>query len=341
MENGKTFDDQIQSREPNMKITNTICLSVALVSLLWSAASADVSVFMKNGEIIEAQEAWGEADTIFIQVNPEVLLDFPAVEVDLKKTKIRKLKPAKATLELVDQVMEISGTRQQIEAFGSHFGGNAGNRSTESPDIMDGIFRESFNPSDAWNIIHQHLAQKLDQRTLSDVLGWYKKPIGVKIAQIDSENDPDRQQKIDAFLSNEATLIPKARLRLVAEIEKAIGLSEFEVRVTERSVRAMMEAIPADFPDKEKLRRQMAGSLKEQKNSLEKVRQKNVGRTVYSCRDLSTEELGEYLEFLRSASGSKYTKASIEGVGKMFDKFMDQVKKRFRMALMDLEKQRQ
>ncbi len=287
-----------------MKTINIIFISITLAVLLYSVASAEISVIMKNGEIIDAQEAWQEGETVFIQVNPEVLLDFPRADVDLKKTKIRKIKLTKASLELLDQVLEISGTLKQIDGFGSHFSGGEGNG--ESDGAIEGMFRDSFDPADARKRFRQHLAQKLE-----------------------------------AFQSQDAQSLPEERRKLIAKINKTIGLSEFELRVIKKMAKAMIDAIPADFPNRDKMRKQMTGSFKGLNNSQEKMRQVNIASTAYTYRDLSTAEIGEYLDFLQSASGGKYTKASLDGIEKVFDTFTEKFKKKFRTALVEMRKQNQ
>lgn len=69
---------------------------VVLVSWVLSCATGlAMTVHMKNDEQIEAQKAWRQGDTIYVQINRDLLIDFPASEVNLRKTKLMRVKPVK------------------------------------------------------------------------------------------------------------------------------------------------------------------------------------------------------------------------------------------------------
>lgn len=314
-----------------------IVLSLVLLAMFSSLASAAVTVFMKNGETIEARRAWREGETVYILVNRDILLDFPKNEVDLRKTRVKN---HPRSSQLLDNVLKVTAMRRQIESFTSSIEQSEGGGSAGSDEVMT-MMKETFSPAEAWKIMRQEMARNLDEKTLNDVLQWYKSPTGSKAARIESENDPDRKQKMEEFLDQEATEESKAKFELAKQIEKVEGLSEFEVRLAKRMMNTMIAAVPGEIRNSEKMREQMKAVAAGDNFSLEKVRRKNVATLAYLYRDLTVDEVKEILEFQRSPSGSKFCRVSIRGIDKVMDRFMVRFQKKFHTALVELMKSRQ
>ena len=66
-----------------------------IVALVSTAAVA-MTVYMKNDEQIDAESAWQAKGKVFVKVNNDLILDFPADEVDLEKTFARKTRMLKS-----------------------------------------------------------------------------------------------------------------------------------------------------------------------------------------------------------------------------------------------------
>ena len=72
-------------------------LSRLLIVLCFTAITAGLAsagpvrqVYLKDGAIIDCQKVWQEKGKVMVQVNRDVLLDFTAAEVNLKKTFAQK-----------------------------------------------------------------------------------------------------------------------------------------------------------------------------------------------------------------------------------------------------------
>lgn len=304
----------------------TICLSLMLLMLFCSAASAKTTVFFKNGEALDAKSVWREGDTVFVLVNRDILVDFPKTEVNLKKTKVKKRTVAGKQSRLLDQILELTALRKQLDEFATAF-----SSSGDEDNPIASLMRESYSSAAAWKTVRRHLARNLDDKTLSDVLNFYKTPTGRLIAQFTSQPDPDREQNMEAFFSQEGTPELEKKAELGTQIEAEAGTSDFELWFFKKLTTAMIDAIPANLPGREQLRDEM----KKEVPSLENTRNKNLAHTVYKYRTLSPEQLEEYLAFLRSPSGRKFNRVYLKAVEKMLTDFVGTFKTKFHAALVD------
>ncbi len=103
----------------------TIVASILFAFLaLFSTAAVAMTVYMKNDEQIDAESAWQAKGKVFVKVNNDLLLDFPADEVDLEKTfgrKNRELKSKGKTATVVtahpEKPANISGLKPGTRIF--------------------------------------------------------------------------------------------------------------------------------------------------------------------------------------------------------------------------------
>ncbi len=224
--------------------------------------------------------------------------------------------------DITDELIEVAGHRREFnDAFG---------RIGRSE--IDQLFSDTFTPELAEKTFKGCLKRRLDHREIADVLAWYKTPIGMKIAEADSVWDINRKEKTLTYVTTESESGYKERRNLTAQIEKMTGASETEVRLTQSILRKIIKTIPHDFPDakaiKERLQKEMP--------TLETKRKEYIERIAYTYRDLSLAELRDYLKFLCSATGRKYTAAVREAAEEITRKIAINIEKELHKDLMKL-----
>jgi len=62
---------------------------IMLVMLGFAVSASARTVYLENGEEIDAQRVWKKRDTIYVLVNRDILLTFAVQEVDVKKSGLR------------------------------------------------------------------------------------------------------------------------------------------------------------------------------------------------------------------------------------------------------------
>lgn len=303
-----------------MTITKNIRYALLLLVLCCSDAGAAMTVYMEDASEIEAESAWRDAERVYVQVNPELILDFPLSEVDIRKSKIpdeqqvrtpavlkrREESAPAASGDLLDELVEMAGIRRD---FSDLFGGSG------YTDI-ERIFTKTFSPELAEKTTKGHLKRKLSQRGLAEVVAWYKTPVGRKIVEADSILDFNRKVKTKTYVTTDSGPAFRQRMELVGQIDKATGTAEVEARMLKNMYQKMMDAIPPDYPEAKEIKER----LKTIAPSIETIRQDTINGWAYSYRALSLNELRDYLKFLRSANGRKYMAAVLESTEEIMKK---------------------
>lgn len=295
--------------------------SVSLLLILFCAdACATVTVYMKDGTEVEAQVAWFMGESVYVQLQPEVRLEFSRDEVDLAKSKLpegRRVSVAEAKRaaqkaaprgysELLDELVVMSGIERDLKDF---FG------RSELGDV-NRIFSEAVSVEGAEKTMKKHFQRKLSQSCVEEVLRWYESPVGKKIVEADSVVVFNRKVEVKNFISMDKRPDFKERMGLVGQIEKTIGAAAREERILKYMVDRMIKAIPADYPDADRIKELIRSDLDEP----EGFRQHFVENWAYTYRSLTLDELRAYLQFLRSANGKKYSNAMLDANEEIFKK---------------------
>jgi hypothetical protein len=303
---------------------------LCLLTLFFADAAMARTIYMQDGSEMEAQSAWKEGDTVYLRINSDLCLDFPASDVKLSKSGIaedpgdKQAKPdnrPKAATQLryrdtIDELLQVTGYRQDF----SDIFGRAGRGEVEQ------ILADSFSPQLAEKTLRKCLERKLGNHELSAVLTWYKSPVGAKVVEADSIWDFNRQEKTLTYVGIESAPGYKERMNLITQIEKCTGMSDAETRLTKTLLQRMLAAVPADFPDAYEVKE----SIKNEMPTTEGNRKKLIQRWAYSYREMSLNELGDYLRFLRSPTGKKYITAVREANEEIFRKVATNIENEFK-----------
>lgn len=227
------------------------------------------------------------------------------------------LKPAPSSQRtILDELVVVAGHRRDMnDLFGR--GGHSD---------FEQFMSEVYSPEVAEEIFKRSLVRKLDTQELTEILAWYKSPLGAKIVEADSILDFN--SKGNAYIYCKVNSVPgfKERMALTGQIEKAVGATEIEVKLSKLLLNKMINAIPHDFPEAKRAKEE----IKERIPSLDIKRQENVQKLAYTYRHLSLRELHSYLSFLHSNTGRKYSTAVKEGNEEIFKKVVVSIEKDFR-----------
>jgi hypothetical protein len=310
---------------PGLKI---FILLIAIFSFTFNALA--MTVYMNDGSEIEAQSAWREGEKIYVRVSPDLCLDFPASEVNSGKSGIRNasLKKRPQTLkesgssasarsgDVIDELIDLSGQRRDFkDIFGR---GEHG--------VVEQLFADSCTPELAEKTLRRCLKQRLNNRELAWLLAWYKSPLGAKVVEADSVLDFNRQENTLTYVGIDTAPGFKERMSLIRQLEKNTGVSEITTRLAQRLMQRLISVIPPNHPEGYEIK----ARLRENTHTLEENRKKLIQRWAYSYRDLTLNELNDYLKFLSSGAGSKYMAAIRDATEDIFGKVTNNMEKELR-----------
>lgn len=228
-----------------------------------------------------------------------------------------KVKPAQSSQHaILNELVVVAGHRRDLnDLFGR------GGRSE-----FEQFMSEVYSPEVAEEIFKRALARKLDTQELAGILAWYKSPLGVKIVEADSVLDFNSKGNAYVYSTVDSASGFKERMALTSQIEKAAGATEIEVKLSKLLLNKMINAIPPDFPEAKRVKKE----IKDRIPSRDIKRQENIQKLAYTYRHLSLRELHSYLSFLHSNVGKKYSTAVKEGNEEIFNKVVVNIEKDFR-----------
>lgn len=319
-----------------MDLRRMSSLLVLLLVLCWANLAAAMTVYMMDDSEMEAQTAWKEGDNVYVRIDTDSVLTFPASEVNLAKSGVLLQPPRRTTVasapakkvvlpepttpdEVLDQLIEVAGFRREFNDLFGRIGRG------EFEELM----AHTLTPALAEKPFKRSLRRRLSDRELSSILSWYKSPLGYKLVEADSVWVYDGKEKRLTYVGMESAPGHKERMALAREIDREIGLSELESKEFAIMFRKMIKAIPADFPDAKEIKERIEKEIPKLKDT----RNENAGRLAYAYRYLSMTELHEYLRFLRSTTGRKYSAALREADEEIFHKVAVAMEKDFRQEV--------
>jgi hypothetical protein len=285
---------------------------------------------MNDESEIEAQSAWKDGEKVYVCINPELCLNFPASEVNIRKSGIsngpqermatadqgaRKSAPVRSG-NIMDELIVAAGHRRE---FNDIFG-RAGRGEIEQ------FFADTYSPELAEKTFKRCLEKRLNHRDQAMALAWYRSPVGRKVVEADSVWDFNIHENSYNYVKADSTPGFKERMNLTGQIVKYTGTSDIATRLTHNMLKKMMNDIPPDYPHAQELKKRIQDEIP----SFETNRKISVHRMAYTYRYLSLSELRNYLQFLRSATGRKYTLAVQVATEEIYRKVAMNLEKDFR-----------
>lgn len=313
-----------------MITSKKISIILCLLIVSFADIAAAMTVYMNDESEIEAQSAWKDGDRVYVRINPDLRLDFPVSDVNVRKSGIpngpqertpivdkEATTPASARSgNVMDELIEVTGKRREYEdVFGRTGRGE-----------IEQLLADTLTPALAEKTFRKCLERKLDNRELALVLAWYKSPVGQKILEAESVLDFTMQEKAPAYVGRDSVPGLKERKNLTAQIEKLTGASEVAIRFFQNLSRKIISAIPPDYPNAKEIKKRIQDTI----HTLEVNRKNSIQNSAYTYRDLSINELRDYLRFLRSTPGKKYMAAARAADEDMLKKVGMNIEKEFR-----------
>lgn len=167
-----------------------------------------------------------------------------------------------------------------------------------------------------------NIGSKLDDADLDQIFSFYKSPLGMKVTALENvdsaqqllEIDPDKhaaaEKKRKAAIRKQL-VNDVARVEVLRLIERSAQISEIEIDTGVNAGRAVAIGMTAASGDAAAL---SAGVIQNIDAAMEKERTadvtaqtriKSVIRLAYTYREVSTQDLRQYLAFLDSPAGKK------------------------------------
>ncbi len=317
-----------------MRLFFFVCLFIAV--FMTNLAFGAPTVFFKDGSKEVGNSIWIEGNTVYLSKSKDVF-EFSADEVLLEETqKFNRIGTfanvastdskggrtlGAAPNNLVEQLMKGASIDRQIDQFVQQVESGVMSSAGGNSDLAD-VFGQAlagFDPQKAKQRFRAYYRSHLDATSLEKVVAWTKSPLGIKVAeaQINAAiTTPELAQHILKDLDDNPP--PARRWALIRDLDNVGRSSEMIQQLIFDAASGVSNAIPGSAAEKKKFRKEFEKEMKQKKAELGPVLRKQVQAGLYNTyRDFSDSELRDYIAFLRTESGRKFTKATMGGLSEM------------------------
>ena len=209
----------------------------------------------------------------------------------------------------LDTLLERSGLRVQLESLSAgvrvQFLLGQGRLSGEDRITIDRIVSQHFSAGALHARMRLEFEKNPDSAGLAKALEWYDSPLGRRITGLELASlIPDGGQPQDS--ENERP--SPRRLDLLRRLDAGGGASDTTVDVTMSIVGSLTRAFQPALPAVARLSRgQLENELTQVRNlTLERIRRACLLNMLSAYRDLTDDELEQYVRFVESEGGQWY-----------------------------------
>jgi hypothetical protein len=238
-----------------------------------------------------------------------------------------------------NRLMEASGMAHSIRQIQPTMTGSFDQPQEGLPDDIRIALRQAaslgFQPDPMIEKVRARLGALLTGRHLDNTLAWLESPVGHRITDLENASaEPAAASQIESYARELEKHAPsKRRVDLITQLMAATGSTEFSATMLESAFLATALGINAAQPAEQRspvelVRQRIASVLPKMQKENERALAVSMH---YTYRTLSDQELEAYLKFLKSASGTAYTKDALmavrEAMNEALARYMQEIPK--------------
>lgn len=229
-----------------------------------------------------------------------------------------------------NRLMEASGMAQSIRQIQPTMTSSFDQPQDDLPDNVRIALRQAaslgFLPDPMIEKVRTRLGTLLTGRHLDNTLAWLESPVGRRITELENAaGEPAAASQIESYAKELEKHAPsKHRTDLIKQLMAATGSTEFSATMLESAFLATALGINAALPVQQRspvdaVRKRIASVLPK----MQKDNERELAISMhYTYHTLSDRELESYLKFLKSASGTVYTKDALVAVREAMNEAM-------------------
>lgn len=297
-----------------MKLRST--LAVAVVSLLWL------------GGVAHAQFRWVDAEgrVHYSNVQPVTPTPLKAPEpakspVEATKLAPAPLKPPASAEALIEEVLDLSGTKKAIFQFPSVVRAQLAEREAEMRpadfERASQVIAEAYGAEELYASVVDTFKRRYDEPRLLAVADSLRSPLFRRITELELRaTAPETLNNLRAFAARLRYDRPAPeRLALVKRLDEAAGVTESNLEVMVATIRSIVTAIEPMLPASRRPRPGQLEQLLVQMKAQARPPLQNQLRVtlLYAYQPLTEGELAQYVAFYESETGRWYTRVAREG----------------------------
>lgn len=216
--------------------------------------------------------------------------------------------------ELIAKYIKLSGVENALDSFPDQIEALSTQRlmTSKTPETdkkSTELLKESFDERRVKKELITFISSKMDDALLQSLLKWYESPLAQKVVDEESKSSgADKQANLLRYLAGLQENPPaQDRITLIQEVEASTQLSELTTNITIEVMKGMFKTINLSLPKEKQVElADIEKDISDTKPLLkEEFRKQMILSSFYSYRNLSNDELKEYIAFYKTEAGQK------------------------------------
>lgn len=243
--------------------------------------------------------------------------------------------PNHARADLVEELLEVSGARQQIMTIPKLVRESARQDKRHASldplkrEKLEVILNESYAPEKFMAEIERSVQAGVTPNELREMIRWYKSPLGRKVSSSETNAFAEDNAAAEAQLAEELTSHPPkaARVNLLKAIDSVAMATELTLETMAGTIQGLANALNPMLPPEKRIKpAQFAKAFERYKvEARPRLQQKTLLGFLYTYRPLSDDELKRYLAHLKSPASRKFRVAMAQALKKSFNRTASKV----------------
>ncbi len=302
------------------------------------------TIVLTSGETVEAKiinqsekyiEVEYEGVPITYYLNEIVSVDGKGIN----SPKEKGLEPAAdEKVKLVEELLEVTGTKRQFSDQSKQMEDESSQpdkkKQSEMTALVQRVFKDEFKFEKIYEELRKNILANFDRDKILRILKWHHSPLGVKIIESEiNSNAKDVSPEEKAFELDLQTNPPSdERIDLIHRLDVVTGTSEMALNSTvflgSQIAHVFMMADPN--PKAHRQKQELENYKKVMKEQFApSVKQKLYNSSYFTYKDISDDDLEQYVNFFESEDGKWLSGIMNGGFTKGLEKISADMDQRF------------
>ncbi|MBA6352954.1 hypothetical protein [Colwellia sp. BRX9-1] len=225
----------------------------------------------------------------------------------------------KQIYQLMDKsgiTQSIEGLPLQLQAMGQQMALTAKNP-VEHEKFMQ-VFVSSLNPDVMLNKMTENIRKNVSLAELQPILKWLDSDLASRVVSAELQStDPKFQQNLMLYMAELQSSPPSPdRTKVIIHYVESSEIVEQGMNLMMAMLENMFEALKITQPENVELATQLDAQLEQMAVNIKpSMEQQMVLTSYFIYRDISNEDLNEYSNFYKQATGKKYLSLMVGAIG--------------------------
>lgn len=215
---------------------------------------------------------------------------------------------------LVQKYIRLSGLEKTINGLPAMIASMSQQKrlTSQDPDIDKKVAEAMVKGFDSKKVLaelQQYLLAHTDEYYLVDVLSWMETPLATKIQREEQQSeDPSKSAEVLRYIAKlQENPPPQERIALVQDLVATTHMVELASSIAVRLIRGTLENVNKMLPNVQQVpQEQIEARLRQVRSMLEgSLRQQMTLSSYYTYRNISDEELRQYIAFYKGETGKR------------------------------------